>query len=196
MKRLSEIYPEIIVEIECHHTPLLKAQLLNQQIDLAFLGGPMEDSQVDNLPLCQYSMKWVAGFELGVNSSSISLQQLEKCPLIAYSLDSEHHKLMQLLMSQAGVKSPHIYNVTPISMMVDMVQQNVGFASLPSVLVDQKIAHGELRLLDMPELVSPPINYTASWLRGPGSYIPSVVAQIGQEVAQETHSPSMQQTQH
>jgi hypothetical protein len=53
------------------------------------------------------------------------------------------------------------------------------------VFLDKEIARGELCLLDVKAPPLPPLNYTASWMRGPDSHIARVVADEAQQLARE-----------
>lgn len=87
-----------------------------------------------------------------------------------------------------GVKTLHIYPIASLPMILEMVQKNVSLALLSPVFFSQKLTRGELRLLDIEGLMPPTANYMANWISGPNSYTPSMVAQIGQQVAQEEQS--------
>ena len=54
IQRVNQIYPNLSLEIEVDITPNLRARLLAQEIELAFLLGPMTSPTVRSLVLCEY----------------------------------------------------------------------------------------------------------------------------------------------
>ena len=185
MERLTNAYPALMVEILVDTTTALKAQLVSYQIDLAFLMGPVLEPRAENVPLCQYPLHWIAGPSLKVGRLPVTLQRLARWPVITYSSTTEPYRVVRAMLEQAGVTAPRMYGSSALSVIVRMVQDGVGTAVIAPVFLDREIARDELRLLDVKGPVLPPLNYMASWMRGPDSHISRVVAEEAQQLARE-----------
>ena len=60
VKSVNEAYPNLSLEIEVDITPNLSARLLAQEIELAFVLGPISTSAVHNRVLCDYEVGFLA----------------------------------------------------------------------------------------------------------------------------------------
>lgn len=185
MERLSDAYPALLLDIQVDTTTALKSQLLTHQIDLALLLGPVDDPRVENLHLCQYPLNWIAGPGLKVGRQPVPLQHLAQWPIITYSPTTDPHRAVRALLEGAGIKSPRMYGSSALSVIVRMARDGVGTAVIAPVFLDQELERGELRLLNVKAPTLPPLRYTASWMHGPDSYMPRVVAEIAQQIARE-----------
>lgn len=61
IKKLSHIYPNLAVEINVDIFTVLREALLNQEIDLAILLGPILEFSVDNIKLPAFELAWYIG---------------------------------------------------------------------------------------------------------------------------------------
>lgn len=190
--KLYEAYPELTVDVQVTTKPIMEAKLVNQQVDLIFLDSLVQGQNIESMPLCQYPRNWLVGPKFDKGSLSVSQECLAEQPIITYSSDSENHNVIQTLLKNLGIRTPHIYPIESLPMILEMVHQNAGIALLSPVFFRQKLANGELRILDIEGVMPPTANYMASWISGPNSYIPNMVAQLGQQIAQEEQSLVMQ----
>ena len=185
MERLSDAYPALMVEIQVDTTTALKLQLVSHQIDLAFLLGPMDEARVENLYLCRYPLKWLAGPKLKVGRQPVTLQRLAQWPIITYSSTTDPHRAVRQMLHHAGVKTPRMYGSSALSVIVRMAQDGIGTAVIAPVFLYKELEEGRLRVLDVKAPALPPLHYTACWMRGPDSLVPRMVAEEAERIARE-----------
>ncbi|WP_144635714.1 LysR family transcriptional regulator [Bordetella genomosp. 13] len=185
MERLSDAYPALMVEIQVDTTTALETQLVSHQLDLAFLLGPVDEARAENLPLCTYPLRWLAGPKLKVGRQPITLQRLAQWPIITYSSTTEPHQSVRRMLLDAGVATPRMYGSSALSVIVRMAQDGIGTAVIAPVFLHKEIAQGELRVLDVKAPELPPLHYTASWMRGPDSVVARRVAEEAVRIARE-----------
>src|ERR1700675_2378139 len=70
IKSVNTAYPNLSLEIEVDITPNLSARLLAQEIELAFVLGPLSISSVRNRPLCDYPIGFLASPALGLGNAA------------------------------------------------------------------------------------------------------------------------------
>lgn len=184
MERLHDAYPALMVEIQVDTTTALQTLLVSHQIDLAFLLGPVPDDRAENLFLCDYPLSWLAAPQLKVGNSPVDLMHLAQWPIITYSATTAPHRAVRQVLQEAGVKSPRMYGSSALSVIVRMAMDGIGTAVIAPVFLSEEITRGELRILQVAAPTLPPLHYTASWMGGPDSHVPSVVARAAQEIAQ------------
>src|ERR1700681_5000773 len=84
IKSVNQAYPNLSLEIEVDITPNLRARLLAQEIELAFLLGPLAASTVRNRTLCDYPIGFLASPSLGLCNGHVGLRDLAKFPIITF----------------------------------------------------------------------------------------------------------------
>ena len=70
IKSVNTAHPNLSLEIEVDITPDLSTRLLAQEIDLAFLVGPLSASGVRNRVLCDYPIGILASPSLGLGNKN------------------------------------------------------------------------------------------------------------------------------
>ena len=70
IKSVNTAYPNLSLEIEVDITPNLSARLLAQEIELAFVVGPLSASGVHNRGLCDYPIGFLASPALGLGGGA------------------------------------------------------------------------------------------------------------------------------
>ena len=84
IKSVNTAHPNLSLEIEVDITPDLSTRLLAQEIDLAFLVGPLSASGVRNRVLCDYPIGILASPSLGLGNRTLKVQDLAKFPIITF----------------------------------------------------------------------------------------------------------------
>src|SRR6201990_741296 len=84
IKSGNDTYPNLSLEIEVDITPNLSAQLLGQEIELAFVLGPLSATSVRNRVLCDYPISFVASPALGLGNEPVSAQEIARFPIITF----------------------------------------------------------------------------------------------------------------
>src|SRR3977135_3031931 len=70
IKSVNPAYPNLSLEIEVDITPNLSARLLAQEIELAFVVGPLSASGMRNRVLCDYPIGFLASSARGLRADA------------------------------------------------------------------------------------------------------------------------------
>src|SRR5690606_25573944 len=157
--------------------------LTSRQIDLAFLMGPIHEARFENVPLCAYPLAWVASPRLALGPEPISLQRIGTLPVITYPSSSSPYLFVRDMLTRAGVQSPRMYGSASLSMVVRMTLDCIGTSVIAAVFVDEELAGGELRLLEVQGDPVPVLAFTATWGQGPDSHMARTIARLAQHAA-------------
>src|SRR5438552_11536781 len=84
VKSVNDVYPNLSLEIEVDITPNLSARLLAQEIELAFVVGPLSAPDVQNRVLCDYPIGFLAIPALGLGNGRVTPEELAKVPIITF----------------------------------------------------------------------------------------------------------------
>ena len=84
IKSVNHAYPNLSLEIEVDITSNLRTRLLAQEIELAFLLGPLTAPTVSNRVLCDYPVGFLASPSLGLGKRRLTVHDLAKFPIITF----------------------------------------------------------------------------------------------------------------
>lgn len=176
---LHERYPNLEIEFNVDISVNLRASLVNREIDLGILLGPISDYSVNNIELPGFELAWYAAASLGENAiNDLSRSQ----PVITYARHTRpYREIKALLFEHVGPDVP-MFPSSSLSASFRLVEANLGVAALPRVLGDAYEAEGRICEFD-PGWVPEPLSFTASFLGEPKSHLVEVAAQLAREVA-------------
>jgi len=183
IERIHALYPALVLEIEVDTTQVLRTHLMERQIHLAFLIGPILDSRTENLPLCSYPLAWVASPQLAIGREPVPLKDVAARPIITYPSTSSPYLTVREMLVRAGIEAPRMYGSASLSMIVRMTLDCIGVAVITPVFLDKELTSGALRLLNVQADPLPELAFTATWISGPESYAARVIAQLAQSIA-------------
>jgi len=185
IKSVNTAHPNLSLEIEVDITPNLSAQLLGQQIELAFLVGPLSASGVRNRVLCDYPIGILASPSLGLGSGPLKVQDLAKFPIITFPRKSQPYEIVRSLFNRPDLPPIRLHASASLATVIHMAIEGLGIAVIPTSIVENELVDGLLQLLST-ELKIPPLTFSASWLASPDTLAVELVADLAAKIAQES----------
>jgi DNA-binding transcriptional LysR family regulator len=182
IKSVNTTYPNLSLEIEVDITPHLTARLLAQEIELAFVLGPMPASSVRNKHLCDYPIGLVASPALGLGDGPVARDNLAKFPIITFPRKTQPYEAVRSLFNRPDLPPIRLHASASLATVIHMAIEGLGVAVIPTAIVENELADGRLRLLDT-DLEIPPLTFTASWLASPESVAVERVAELAGKIA-------------
>jgi len=172
-------YPRLEIEFNVDISTNLRAGLLNRELDLAILLGPISEHTVNNVDLPGFDLAWYAS---ATEAQGASAQELLSRPVLTYARNTRpYRELKELLFERVGPDVP-LFSSTSLSACFRLVAANLGVAALPRALGAEHVEGGSLCEFD-PGWVPPPLNFTASYLGLPKSHLVETAAKLAREVA-------------
>ncbi|MFD2262956.1 LysR family transcriptional regulator [Lacibacterium aquatile] len=182
VKELYQRHPQITLEISVDVSVNLRDTLMEGQLDLAMLLGPISAPNVTNVPLCTYPIAWVASPDLVGGDEPLTLNALAQWPIITYSRASRpYHQLIELF-KQNKVPGVRVFGNSSLSSIVRMTMDGIGISAIPPTVVQEELASGRLRLLPT-QTALPDLVFTATYVNTPNNSLAILVANIAQQVA-------------
>ena len=185
IKSVNTAHPNLSLEIEVDITPNLTARLLAQEIELAFLVGPLSASGVRNRVLCDYSVGVLASPSLGLGHGRLKVQDLAKFPIITFPRKSQPYEIVRSLFNRPDLPPIRLHASASLATVIHMAVEGLGVAVIPTSIVENELADSRLQLLST-ELKIPPLTFSASWLASPDTLAVELVADFAAGIAQET----------
>jgi DNA-binding transcriptional LysR family regulator len=186
IKSVNAAYPNLSLEIEVDITPNLSARLLAQEIELAFVVGPLAGSGVRNLVLRDYPIGFLASPALGLGSAPLSLNELARFPIITFPRKTQPYEAVRALFNRPDLPPIRLHASASLATVIHMATEGLGIAVIPAAIVENELINGRLQLLAT-DFSMQPLTFTASWLASPDSIAVERVAGLAAQIAQGSH---------
>ncbi|OED50901.1 LysR family transcriptional regulator [Rhodobacteraceae bacterium (ex Bugula neritina AB1)] len=179
VSRLHGLYPKLEIEFNVDISVHLRAGLLNREIDLAILLGPISDYAVDNIELPGFELAWYAAADA---PADIAEGGYLTRPVMTYARNTRpYRELKEMLLERAG-PGVSLFPSSSLSACFRLVEANLGVAVLPKSLGQAFAAEGRIREFD-PGWVPNPLQFSASYMGEPKSHLIETAAKTAFEVA-------------
>jgi len=185
IKSVNTAYPNLSLEIEVDITPNLSARLLAQEIELAFVLGPLSISSVRNRPLCDYPIGFLASPSLGLGNGPLTVHDLAKFPIITFPRKTQPYEIVRSLFNRPDLPPIRLHASASLATVIHMAIEGLGIAVIPTAIVENELADGRLQLLSTDLKISP-LTFSASWLASPDTVAVELVADLASKIAQSS----------
>ncbi len=183
VKSVNEIYPNLSLEIEVDITPNLAALLHAQEIELAFVVGPLSTSGVHNRVLADYPIGLLASPSLGLGTGPVTRHDLARFPIITFPRKTRPYEAVREVFDRPELPPIRLHASASLATVIHMAVEGLGIAVIPAAIVENELADGRLQLLET-DLNIPPLTFTASWLASPDVVAVERVADLARQIAQ------------
>src|ERR1700756_2481070 len=168
IKSVNTAYPNLSLEIEVDITPNLSARLLAQEIELAFVLGPLSGPSVRNRVLCDYPVSFVTSPTLGLGNGPFTLKELAKFPIITFPRKTQPYEAIRSLFNRPDLPPIRLHASASIATVIRMALAGLGVPVFPAAIVENELADGRLQHLSTDFSIQP-LTFMASWLASPDS---------------------------
>ncbi len=179
--RLHGLYPQLKIEFNVDISVNLRAALLNREIDLAILLGPISDYAVENTELPDFELAWYAAADAPPDLAEGAYLSR---PVLTYARQTRpYRELKEMLFERVG-PNLSLFPSSSLSACFRLVAANLGVAVLPRALGREYVAAGKIREFD-PGWVPSPLRFSVSRLGEPKSHLIETAAKTALDVAVE-----------
>lgn len=187
IERLNEAYPAVSLELDVDTTVNLAEKLLEHELDLAMLMGPINQPNITNLKLCTYRLHWVASPALDLPDEPVPITALASWPIITYPRLTQPHIAIERLLARAGGRL-RIHASSSLATIIRMTVDGIGISALPREIIRNELARGSLREFQA-EFPPPQLRFTVSYGSSPESSLTRSLAALASRIARsEQHA--------
>lgn len=179
---LHRAFSRVEIEIHVDVSPNLRARLMEREIDLAVLLGPISDASVANVVLPVFELAWYAAADVespGGDDSALIAGR----PVITFARDTRPHRELRRALAERAGPGAQIFSSSSLSACFRLVEAGLGVAALPIALGRELEARGLLRRFD-PGWTPAPLQFSASWLGDARNHVVETAGALALEVAQ------------
>lgn len=168
-------YPRVTLDLTVDISLNLRAAILEQRLDLAFLMGPVSEFSVENVALPAFDLHWY-------RAAHNDLTDLARIPVISYASQTRpYRELMAALTQKVGPKV-RVFASASLSASLRLIAAGVAVGPYPRALADELLKAGQIVEFD-PGIDPKPLHFSASYLAEPRSFLAEASAQMAQDVA-------------
>lgn len=178
IKNLNQEFPKLSVEINVDISTALRTSLLDRNIDLAILLGPVSEYSIDNIELPEFDLSWYASKDLSKNEA----RKFNR-PVASYAVNTRPYRELKLNLFEKVGPQVVIYPSSSLSACFRLVEAGLCVAALPKVLAKEYVDRGSIHEFD-PGWVPNALHFTVSFLGDPKSHLVETAAKIALQVAQ------------
>jgi DNA-binding transcriptional LysR family regulator len=184
IKRVNQVYPNLELEIDVDISPKLRDGLVDRDLDLAFLVGPVGNPNVHSRPLCSFPVAFIASEAIPFPKKPVTLEHIAMHPLVTFARNTQPHMALRELLARNGLRTT-IHASASLEAVVRMALDGVGVAVIPPAIIEKKAeAREKLHRLNT-RLKLPALNFVVSWPAAPDNFAAQKVAEIAKQVAGE-----------
>lgn len=183
IKEVSRRYPHLSIEIEVDISPSLRSRLLAQEIDIAFLLGPLTAPRLRNRLLCEYPVSFIASPSLKVPNPA-TVRDLASFPLITFARKTQPYEAVKSIFNRPDLPEMKLHASASMATVVHLAMEGIGIAVIPHEPVEEQIRSGKLELIRT-GLSMPQLTFCASWLEAPDTQAVELVVDIAAGIAAE-----------
>lgn len=178
--RLHQQLPRLQVEINVDISVNLRAALLNREIDLAFLLGPISEYTVANIELPAFELAWYVAADRPEDDPTAYLQ----LPVITYLRQTRPYRELKTALLERVGPGVVIFPSSSLSASFRLVEVGIGVAALPRAMARPFLTRGSIREFD-PGWRPAPLQFSASYLAEPGSPTLDIAIDMALAAAQD-----------
>jgi DNA-binding transcriptional LysR family regulator len=184
IERVHAAYPRVILDIEVDVSPNLRDALVADEIDLAFLLGPVSAPRMINHELSRYPLSFVASPALDLPAEPVPLAALAALPFITYPKSSRPYLALRELLRSPDLPAPRIYSNSSLSTIIRMTRDKIGVSVIPPVVIRRELEARELRLIET-DAALPDLCFHATYSIAPDIATTEAVTELARTVAAE-----------
>ncbi|MEM6593568.1 MAG: LysR family transcriptional regulator [Pseudomonadota bacterium] len=179
IQAFSAQFPRVNIDLTVDISLNLRSSILERRLDLAFLMGPVSEYSVKNVELPPFDLHWY-------KSSLMGEVDLSKVPIISYSSQTRpYRELTSELARRVGPKS-RVFSSASLSASLKMISAGIAVGPYPRVLAAPHLDAREITEFN-PGFGPSALEFTASYLAEPRSFLVENAAEIARLVAQTWH---------
>ncbi|MEI8146115.1 MAG: LysR family transcriptional regulator, partial [Alphaproteobacteria bacterium] len=148
LQRMAKTFPQLVLEIDVDVSATLRGRLIERDLDLAFLLGPISVPMVENMELSRYDIGFIASPAVALTLQPPTLANLAAQPILTFSRSTRPFSAVRDLFTRAGHSDVRIHASTSLATIVRMAVNGLGVAAIPPAIVAEDLAAHRLVMID------------------------------------------------
>ncbi|MCH1940101.1 LysR family transcriptional regulator [Holdemania massiliensis] len=144
IRQYQSQHPEIEVQVQINTTDFIEKQLLENELDLALVGGPLHSPFLIHQPVLKEKQTVVCGKTFPLANQAVTLQELASYPLLFRQRRSGAFEVLEAALTEAGLTVHPQWESASLEALLEAARQNLGVTILPYALAVREIENQRL----------------------------------------------------
>jgi DNA-binding transcriptional LysR family regulator len=155
LDEFRRLYPDIDLKVSDFNTPVAIEKLKAGAIDLAIVAGPIRpDDSLEVKNMCPLKDVLIAGSQYAkMKDRAYHIAELREYPFVALEQGTATASFLQEFFSKNGISITPKLELAATSLILTMVEHNLGLGFIPDVFVKEAIAAGKVFQIQLIEEV-------------------------------------------
>lgn len=184
MMHIHRAYPQLQIELAGDTTIRLIDQFYSGKLDVILQTDPLRGGDVQNMPLCDFTMRWFGAQRLNLHGEVLTLEDIAAFPILSFSRNSGPHRFLKRLFDDRVGRQVHVNCMTSVSAMIRLVIDGFGLAMIPPAIIQRELVDGDVCLLQT-DIEMPNMALICSYRSGPETPLFQQIATMAQQEAQD-----------
>lgn len=177
---LEARHPRLKIQVAVRYSQRLARQLDERELDLAFLTDPEVTGDVAVVPLGTVELAWVASPRMALPEGLLRPADLADVPILTNPLPSNLYTSIYTWFAAHDAMPRRVSTCDSLPIMAQLVSGGFAISLLPVRMLDQELASGRVRRLEVAGRIAPHTMCLA-WRAGElGGGIESILATVRQ----------------
>lgn len=168
---------EIVVDVSIN----LREMLLDREIDVAVMLGPVTNYSIVNVELPPMEMAWYASERLGARKMA---ELIDDYPIATFSKNTAPFRQLRRQLAQNEQLNPSFIHSSSLAVCRKLVADEMAIAVLPCAYVGDDLACQRMSVQEQSLSVAP-LQFVAAYLDETDSAVPELCASLASEVAHQ-----------
>ena len=161
LSRYHECYPDVQVELSTDTTQGLLDRLLEYEIEVAFVAGPVSHVALDTVPVFSEELVLVSPESF---PSITRIDEMTGRTVIAFKVGCAYRRYLEDWMLEVGITPGGVLETSSYHVILACVAAGTGFAAVPRSVLDAVAVKGEIRVHPLPGPASK-VDTSLAWRR-------------------------------
>ena len=147
LAQIEQLFPTLRVDLQIDFSFNLNRRLQKGELDIAFLTGPVDATDVRVEPLVRLPLAWVASPRLALSSRILEPRDLLRTPIITNPEPSHLYRTVHEWFAAGDCLPERITTCNSLTIMSRLASAGYGVAMLPTAILRAEFELGTLRPL-------------------------------------------------
>jgi DNA-binding transcriptional LysR family regulator len=152
---LEALHPQLKIQVSVRYSQRLARQLDDRQLDLAFLTNPEVTGDVVVVPLGTVELAWVASPRTVLPDRPLTPADLVDVPILTNPLPSNLYTSIYTWFAAHDALPRRVSTCDSLPIMAQLVSGGFAISLLPVRMLDQELASGRVRRLEVAGRIAP-----------------------------------------
>lgn len=188
---IREQEPTATIDFNTETSPALVNALSKDELDIAFVWGPINEPNISNVHICTYPMFWLANPDFFDCSREIDVVELAKLPVIMNRPNTSGYSIILEYFTSFGIDyvpaspGPLSLNCSySLATALQLVRTGLGIMAIPPFLMTKEIDEGAVKILPVKQPL-PSIHLTACTKNSSAKTVLNRIVALAQQAASD-----------